>query len=126
MNEPLARSLPPTPPEVLHSHPMPGAPPPTEQPLPQNLPAAASDNATGPAPADAPEPEPWNLEAPVFDPSLPDDAEVRPIEEASLLEDPRFQRLIQLFDGRLRKFYPEAPREAALEAPSGEAECESD
>ncbi len=117
---------------------------PSAPPLPpEDLPVPSPSNATadGPAPADAPreepdpawhppEPEPWNPEASLFDQPAPDEAaeeaEAKPGSEASLLEDPRFQKLVQLFGGRLRKFYPEAPREAALEAPSAETEEDPD
>ncbi|GIW33826.1 DNA polymerase III subunit gamma/tau [Meiothermus sp.] len=119
------------------------------QPLPtENLPIPPGSSAAPvePAPADTPweepnpsllhppvagppEPAPWNPEA-SLDQTPPeeasDDTEAKPANEASLLEDPRFQKLVQLFGGRLRKFYPEAPREAALEAASTDLEEEPD
>lgn len=62
---------------------------------------------------DPPEPVPWNPEAPLFDQSPPDqaseEAEARPMTGAGLLEDPRFHKLVKLFGGRLRKFYPDPP-----------------
>ncbi len=120
------------------------------QPLPpETLPIPSPSSATPvePAPADTPweEPDPsllhppvagppesehWNPEASLLDQTPPEEASeetgIRPTNEASLLEDPRFQKLVQLFGGRLRKFYPDAPREAALEAPSADAEGELD
>jgi DNA polymerase-3 subunit gamma/tau len=151
VDEPSARPSRPTAPERARS---PAAsaesvplPAPAQPPLPpedDSSPAAAR----GPAPAEAiqeapslaqeapslahepPEPEPWNPEASLFDPLAPDEAaeeaEAKPSLEASLLEDPRFQKLVQLFGGRLRKFYPEAPREAALEATPSDLEGEAD
>lgn len=115
----------------------PPTPPPIEPPSAPDIAAPAS------APTDAlweepglsleggpPEPEPWHPEAALFDPNPPDEAleetEGQPSGEAGLLEDPRFQKLIQLFGGRLRRFYPEAPREGALEAPAPESEGEPD
>lgn len=124
--------------------------PPTPLPktgIPSTPDIAAPASSPSPAPADAPweepgltqshppdagppEPEPWNPEAQLFDPPAPDElseeTESQPGGEAGLLEDPRFQKLIRLFGGRLRKFYPEAPREVALDAPSTEAEGEPD
>ncbi len=118
------------------------------QPTPDNPPAnSPSSTANPPAPADAPweepdpsllhhpdtgppEPEPWNPEASLADQPPPDDeleeTEARPASEATLLEDPRFQKLVRLFGGRLRKFYPEREREVALEAPSTDTEGEPD
>lgn len=78
--------------------------------------------------AGPPEPEPWNPEASLFDQNPPDEAseetEAKPANEASLSEDPRFQRLIKLFGGRLRKFYPDAEREVALGALTTDADGE--
>ncbi|WP_337869562.1 DNA polymerase III subunit gamma/tau [Meiothermus sp.] len=120
------------------------------QPLPPETSPALSTSSTAPvepAPADTPweepdlsllhhpdigppEPEPWNPETPLFDQNPPDEAseetEAKPANETGLLEDPRFQRLVELFGGRLRKFYPDAPREATLEAPSTDPEGEPD
>lgn len=115
------------------------------QPLPlENPPAPSSSDA---APADRPweepdpsllhppvagppEPEPWHPEASLFDQIPPNEAseesEAKPTHEAGLLEDPRFQRLVKLFGGRLRKFYPEAPRETTLEAAPSDLEGEPD
>ncbi len=119
----------------------PSTPPPTE------IPRTPDTAAPAPAPTDAPweepalspshpldggppEPEPWHPEAALFDPNPPDEAleetDGQARSEAGLLEDPRFQKLIHLFGGRLRKFYPEAPREVALEAPAHESEGEPD
>jgi DNA polymerase-3 subunit gamma/tau len=79
---------------------------------------------------DPPEPAPWNPEAQSFGQSPLDEAsdgtETRPINGAGLLEDPRFQKLVKLFGGRLRKFYPDAPRQTALEASSSDAKEELD
>jgi DNA polymerase-3 subunit gamma/tau len=121
-----------------------GQPPPPES-LPLLSPSSAAP--VEPAPADTPweepnlsllhppaagppEPEPWNPEVSLFDPNPPDlasdEPEARPAFEASLLEDPRFQQLVKVFGGRLRKFYPDASREAPLEAPSPETEGESE
>lgn len=134
-------------PTVPPAEPTPTPEPP--QPLPrENPPSPSPSNApVEPAPADTPweepdpsllhppvagppEPEPWNPEASLLDQTPPDEVseetEARPANEASLLEDPRFQRLVKLFGGRLRKFYPDAPREAALEAPSTDTEGELD
>jgi len=111
----------------------PATPPPTEPPSTPDIAAPAS------APIDAlweepglsleggpPEPEPWHPEAALFDPNPPDEALEETEGQPGLLEDPRFQKLIQLFGGRLRRFYPEAPREGALEAPAPESEGEPD
>lgn len=80
----------------------------------------------------APEPQPEPLppeETPWFPPespfhdeappeeALPEGAEARPPDTANLLEDPRFQRLVKLFGGRLRKFHKDTPRETEAEAP---------
>lgn len=87
-----------------------------------------------------PEPEPWSPEAPLLEQNPPDQAPgtihfVTPPpaaggpctrEEVGLLADPRFKTLVQLFGGRLRRFYPEAAREGILEVPSAEAEEEPD
>jgi DNA polymerase-3 subunit gamma/tau len=79
---------------------------------------------------DPPEPAPWNPEAQSFGQSPLDEAsdgtETRPINGAGLLEDPRFQKLVKLFGGRLRKFYPDAPRQTALEASSSDPKEELD
>lgn len=119
------------------------------QPLPSESPPAPSPSSTAVEPAAAdtpweepdlsllhhpdagpPEPEPWNPEASLFDQNPPDEAseetEAKPANEAGLLEDPRFQRLVKLFGGRLRKFYPDTQREVALEVPSTDAEGELD
>ena len=143
-DEPSARPSRPTAPERT-SNPAASAesvppPAPAHPPLPpEDKPTPTT--ARGPAPAEAiqeapspalepPEPEPWSPEDSPFDapPSddMPEEAEARPGSEASLLEDPRFQRLVRLFGGRLRKFYPEAPREAALEATPADLEGEAD
>lgn len=77
-----------------------------------------------------PEPAPWDPEAALLDEpppeGVPGETETKPASEAILLEDPRFERLIKLFGGRLRKFYPDAPREAALEVSPAELEGEPD
>jgi DNA polymerase-3 subunit gamma/tau len=138
--EPTVLPAPPTP--VAFEH--------LGQPLPPETSPASSASSTAPvepAPADTPweepdlsllhhpdigppEPEPWNPETPLFDQNPPDEAseetEAKPANETGLLEDPRFQRLVKLFGGRLRKFYPEVSREVALEAPSTDAEGEPD
>ncbi len=98
----------------------PPTPPPTEPPSTPDIAAPAS------APTDAPWEEPWHPEAALFDPNPPDEALEETEGQPGLLEDPRFQKLIQLFGGRLRRFYPEAPREGALEAPAPESEGEPD
>jgi len=107
--------------------------PPEDKPTPTTArgPAPAEAIQEAPSPAlEPPEPEPWSPEDSPFDapPSddMPEEAEAGPGSEASLLEDPRFQRLVRLFGGRLRKFYPEAPREAALEATPSDLEGEAD
>lgn len=115
----------------------PPTPPPTEPPSTPGIVAPASPPTDAPREEPGlslegglPEPEPWHPEAQLFDPPAPDElseeTEGQPSGEAGLLEDPRFQKLIQLFGGRLRKFYPEAPREVALEAPTPESEGEPD
>lgn len=138
--EPTVLPTPPTP--VAFEH--------LGQPLPPETSPAPSTSSAAPvepAPADTPweepdlsllhhpdvgppEPEPWNPEAPLFDQNPPDEAseetEAKPANETGLLEDPHFQRLVKLFGGRLRKFYPDAPREATLEAPSTDPEGEPD
>ncbi|MDW8426289.1 MAG: DNA polymerase III subunit gamma/tau, partial [Meiothermus sp.] len=129
------------PPPAAPQHPKPRppdnlpAPPPTRAAPPEPAPADTPweephPSLQHPPVAGPPEPEPWNPEASLFDPTLPDEAseeaEARPALEASLLEDPRFQKLVQLFGGRLRKFHPEAGREVALEALSSDAEEEPD
>lgn len=63
-----------------------------------------------------PEPEPWSPEAPLLEQNPPDQAP----EEVGLLADPRFKTLVQLFGGRLRRFYPEATREGILEVKAEE------
>ena len=69
-----------------------------------------------------PEPELWSPEAPFLEQNPPDQAP----EEVGLLADPRFKTLVQLFGGRLHRFYPEATREGILEVPSAESEEEPD
>ncbi|MBO1437400.1 DNA polymerase III subunit gamma/tau [Meiothermus sp. CFH 77666] len=127
-------------PAVPPAEPTPAAPehpqplPPETLPIPSPSSAAPADtpweepdpSLLHPPVAGPPEPEPWNPEASLLDETPPEENEARPANEASLLEDPRFQKLVQLFGGRLRKFYPDAPREAALEAPSADAEGELD
>ncbi|GIW29831.1 MAG: DNA polymerase III subunit gamma/tau [Meiothermus sp.] len=111
----------------------PPTPPPTEPPSTPDIAAPASPPTDAPweepgpsLEGGPPEPEPWNPEATLFDPNPPDAALEEGEGQPGLLEDPRFQKLIQLFGGRLRKFYPEAPREGALEAPIPESEGEPD
>lgn len=91
------------------------APEPPSQPIPQP-----------PSPASAaPEPPPkapWFPEAPPFE-KVPLEAEPpdsKPMAaEENLLEDPRFQQLLKLFGGRLRKFHRET-------RPNPEAEVSSE
>jgi len=85
---------------------------------PEDDPTPAS--ARGPAPTKATEtssqaPE-TQKEALLLD--QPTTEEAAGETEASLLQDPRFQKLVQLFGGRLRRFY--------LEAPPSEPEGEAD
>ncbi|WP_297854412.1 DNA polymerase III subunit gamma/tau [Meiothermus sp.] len=115
------------------------SPPPAPAPSPSSAPVepAPADTPWGephpslhPPVIGPPEPEPWNPEASLFDPTPPDETseevEAQPAVEAGLLEDPRFRKLVQLFGGRLRKFYPDAVRETPLESPSSDLEGEPD
>lgn len=130
-DEPAARPLPPS--SAASPNPK-SAPSPasTRSSTPPAQPPQSPNPEPAPAPADAPheppEPEPWSPEASPFEAPPPDEVpeEAEASLEASLLEDPRFQKLVQLFGGRLRKFYPEAPREAALEATPADLEGEAD
>ncbi len=79
------------------SPPAPQAPSTPDPPSPTEAPPLAE-----------PEAEPWNLEA-----EAPDLPKTNP---TGLLEDPRFQQLIRVFGGRLRRFYPQRTDEASLEA----------
>ncbi|MGK0617914.1 DNA polymerase III subunit gamma/tau [Meiothermus cerbereus] len=135
-DEPAARPLPPSPAASPNPKPAP-SPASTRSSTPPAQPPQSPNPEPVPAPADAPqeaheppEPEPWSPEASPFDApppdEVPEEAEAKPGSEASLLEDPRFQKLVRLFGGRLRKFYPEAPREAALEATASDLEGEVD
>lgn len=71
----------------------------------------APDEPLNPPPPATPAPPPPLVEAPPQAPSPSPPPEA----QASLLEDARFQRIVQLFGGRLRRFYPEAQEQEELE-----------
>ena len=135
VDEPSARPSRPTAPvrasnpaASAESVPLPAPAPPEDEPTPTSArgPAPAEAIQEAPSPAlEPPEAKPWNPEASfeTFPPEeVPEEAETEPGSEASLLEDPRFQKLVQLFGGRLRRFYLEAPLEAAPPESEGETD----
>ncbi|MDW8481814.1 MAG: DNA polymerase III subunit gamma/tau [Meiothermus sp.] len=67
--------------------------------------------------------EPLNPPPPVEEPPQAAGPPELPEAQTTLLEDARFQRIIQLFGGRLRRFYPETQE---LEVASAEAEVEGE
>jgi len=66
-----------------------------------------------PSKASEPEETPW------FPESSESEPEAKTLKDSNnLLEDPRFQKLVQMFGGRLRKFYKDTPRQAEAEVSS--------
>ncbi len=122
----------PTPTAQEHPQPLPPENLPTPFPshaAPADIPRDEPDpSLLHPPVAGPPEPEPWNPEALLLDETPPEemseDTEARPVNQASLLEDPRFQKLVQLFGGRLRKFYRETRPLEIIEEAAGNAEEE--
>lgn len=118
--------------------------PPLEMPKAPTLEPESKSNLPSPAPelpeANAPpldeappmfgepEPEPWFPEDQIE--ALPE-ASSPAVAKTTLLEDPKFQKVVKLFGGRLRKFYkdtPQAEPETAgdLEAPEEDGKPEDE